>query len=597
MYILGISCFYHDSAAALLKDGELLAACQEERFTRRKHDHDFPKNAVRFCLKTAGIAAQDLNYVVFYEKPFRKFERILATFLKTAPRSWRSFPHAMAAWLGEKIWIRQILEEHLQIPKERILFAEHHLSHAASAFFCSPFTEAAILTADGVGEWISAAYGVAQDQNGPSGKNAIHLSAELRFPHSVGLLYSALTAYLGFEVNEGEYKVMGMAPYGNPRYYQEIQRLFRLFSDGSLELDLSYFRFHRDPQRSFSRKLEDLLGPPRNPGSRFVTSQTSTYDDPIPPSAQELLENQRFADIAASLQQATEEILLKMARHVHQVTGKKYLCLAGGVALNSSANYRLLKESPFEDIFVQPAAGDAGGALGAALYAYHVWLQKPRRFTMEHAYWGEEFSPDVLRGALKEAGLPYREASHLEELLEQTVQWIQAGKVIGWYQGKSEWGPRALGNRSILADPTQQRMKDKVNILIKFREPFRPFAPSIAEERVTEFCQIPKNPRTYPSRFMLLVTPVVPAQKNRIPAVTHVDGTARVQAVASKTHPLYHRLLERFAQASGVPVILNTSFNLKGEPIVHTPKDAIGTFLKSGLEALVLGNFLVAKNK
>jgi len=592
--ILGVSCYYHDAAAALLANGLLVAAAEEERFTRVKHDFSFPERAIAFCLRQGGIRAADLDFVVFYEKPFSKFERLMLSTLQTFPRSWRVFREAMLAWLGDKLWIKSRLQEHLGVVPDKILFVEHHLSHAASALFCSPFAEAAILTIDGVGEWTTTALGRGKADWDGRGRNEILLQEELRFPHSLGLLYSAFTAFLGFEVNEGEYKVMGMAPYGEPTYAEKIHRLIDVHRDGSFQLDMSYFSYHYHPERAFNGKFDAVFGRARHPKARFVTNKTSRYDDPDPPSLEELTQNQYYADVAASVQRVTEEVLLKMARHLYETTGLKRLCLAGGVGLNSVANYRLLRETPFEELYIQPAAGDSGGAIGAALYAYHVLLGRPRKFVMDHVYWGEEYGEQALHEALSEKGVR-AELLDEEPLLDRTVEALIQGKVVGWYQGRFEWGPRALGNRSILADPRSEKMKDIVNIKIKFREPFRPFAPSVLAEKAEAFFDIPEAARHYPARFMLYVVPV--KKGDVIPAVTHVDGSGRLQTVHREVSPRYHRLIEKFAEATGVPLVLNTSFNLKGEPIVATPQDALRTFYKSGMDVLVLGNAIVRKDR
>jgi carbamoyltransferase len=592
MHILGISCYYHDAAAALLRDGRLVAAAQEERFSRRKNDPGFPAQAIEFCLRQAGITAADLDYAVFYEKPFWKVERILTTALATFPRSLRVFREALLALLKEKLWIKDRIQQHLQLDPGRILFVEHHLSHAASTFFCSPYREAAILTVDGVGEWTTAALGHGTADWTGEGQNRLALTQEIRFPHSLGLLYSAFTAFLGFEVNEGEYKVMGMAPYGTPRFAEEVARLVDLKDDGSFRLDLSCLSYHYHLERSFNGRFERLFGTPREPKARFVTRQTSLYDDPNPPTPDELERNQRYADMAASIQKVTEDVLLRMANHLYETTRCPNLCMAGGVALNSVANYKILRRTPFSEVYVQPAAGDAGGALGAALYAYHVLLGKPRAFTLEHAYWGEEYTPAAIAAAVRARSFPWEEVSDDEALLDHVVEALIQGQVVGWYQGRFEWGPRALGNRSILADARQEKMKDVVNIKIKFREPFRPFAPSVLEDATERFFDIPEVKRHYPARFMLYVTPVL---SDQVPAITHVDGSGRLQTVQRASNPRYARLLEKFHEATGVPLILNTSFNLKGEPIVTTPDNALDTFARSGMDLLVLGNTVVRK--
>lgn len=590
MYTLGVSCYYHDAAAALLHDGLLVAAAQEERFTRRKHDYAFPAHAIDFCLRQAGITGRDLDYVVFYEKPFPKFERILLSLFASYPKSWRAFREAMIGWFDEKLWVRSILSEKLDVPKQHVLFVEHHLSHAASAFFCSPFDEAAIISVDGVGEWTTTAIGRGRAGTGDL-RSEIHLDREIRFPHSLGLLYSAFTAFLGFEVNEGEYKVMGMAPYGEPRYIEKVEKLVRVSDDGAFALNMDYFSYHYSDSRTFNARFEELFGSPRNSADDFVTTRTHPGTSP---NLDVVRRSQYYADIAASVQLVLEEVLLKVARHVHAQTGLRRLCLAGGVALNRVANGRILRETPFEELFVQPAAGDAGGALGAALYAWRVLLQKPGPFVMEHCYWGAEYSNGSVRRALEEKAVPFVEYGDEMTLLDRITEVLVQGKVVGWFQGRFEWGPRALGNRSILADPRRAEMKEIVNTKIKFREPFRPFAPVVLERYVEEYFE-GDGLKQYPPRFMLLVAPVKPNKRGVIPAVTHVDGSGRLQTIREEINPRYFGLIERFRQATAVPVLLNTSFNLKGEPIVATPGDALDTFMRSGIDVLVLDRFVVDK--
>jgi len=591
MHILGVSCYFHDAAAALLRDGVLVAAAEEERFTRKKHDFDFPQRAIEFCLRRGGLRAADLDYAVFFEKPFVKFERLLLTSLQTFPRSHHVFREAMISWLGEKLWIKGLIQKRLGIDPSRILFSEHHLSHAASAFFCSPFEEAAILTVDGVGEWTTAALGVGKGTD-------IKLLREIRFPHSLGLLYSAFTAFLGFEVNEGEYKVMGMAPFGKPLYRDKVEKLIRIESDGGFELDMDYFSFHYSPEKTFNSKLEALFGPPRDPRSNFFTS-TSGYpsyfgEKPANFDAASK-QNQYYADVAASIQSVTEEVMLRMARHAQRETGLTKLCMAGGVALNSAANGTIFREGLFDEIYIQPSAGDGGGALGAALYAYHTVLGRPRQFVMEHAFWGEEYGSGEIQKFLDENSIRYQLLDNEERLLERVTSALQDGKVIGWFQGRFEWGPRALGHRSILADPRSAGMKDIVNTKIKFREPFRPFAPSVLIEEAEQYFELPQADRQFPARFMLYVAKVKENKRDSIPAVTHVDGTARLQTVQEENNPLYYRLISSFERATGVPLVLNTSFNLKGEPIVNTPEEAFQTFVRSGMDILVLGHCLIEK--
>jgi len=591
VYILGISCFFHDAAAALLRDGELVAAAEEERFTRRKHDPEFPTNAIRYVMAEAGIDTSDLGHVVFFEKPFLKFERILSTALGTFPLGARVFQNAMTTWLVDKLWIAGRIAQEVGVPRDRILFSEHHLSHAASAFFCSPFEEAALLTVDGVGEWATATAGRGRGTD-------IQLLREIRFPHSIGLLYSAFTAFLGFEVNEGEYKVMGMAPYGQPRYVDLVRKLVRMAPDGSFALDLDYFTFHRSTKNSYSRRFVELFGAPRPADDHFFTAASGypPYFGPRPADFDaQARRNQHYADIAASIQVVTEQLVVNMARALHEETGLDRLGLAGGVALNSVANTKILKSSGFKELYVQPAAGDAGGALGAALYAYHALLGKPRSFTMDHAFWGPAHRDADVRAFLDGESIAYE---RLDEpaLVDRVAEAIAGGAVIGWFHGRAEWGPRALGHRSILADPRRADMKDVVNTKIKYREPYRPFAPSVLAERVGEFFDAPGVAAQHPSRFMLLVVDVAPSKRNVIPAVTHVDGTGRLQVVVREGNERYHALISRFGEVTGVPVLLNTSFNLRGEPIVNTPREAYTTFVRSQLDALVLENCLVWKD-
>jgi carbamoyltransferase len=592
VHILGISGLYHDSAAALLRDGDLVAAAQEERFSRIKYDHRFPDQAVAYCLREAGITAKDLDYVVFYEKPLLKFERIMLSHLSTFPRSWQVFREAMIAWFGEKLWLKSLITTRLGIPPGRILFVEHHLSHAASAMFCSPFHEAAVLTVDGVGEWTTTALGRATADWGNGQPNRVMLDQDVRFPHSLGLLYSAFTAWLGFKVNSGEYKVMGMAPYGQPRHVDKLDKVIRVFEDGSFTLNMDYFSFHHSVEHTYNGRFVELFGPPRVPESPFFTASSG---EDIRGREREAEDNQYYADIAASVQRVTEEILLKMSAHLHRRTGLKHLVMAGGVALNSVANGRIMRESPFERVYIQPNAGDAGGALGAALYAWHVLLGKPRRFTMEHTYYGEGFEDAKIRQLLKDQNTRYEYVADRERLADRLVEAMLREHVVGFFQGRFEWGPRALGNRSILADPRSAKMKEIVNTKIKFREPFRPFAPVVAEKDASTYFDLGKADGQYPQRFMLMVSPVRPDRGGEIPAVNHM-GTGRLQAVRREWNPLYYDVVQRFGQATGVPVLLNTSFNLRSEPIVTTPENAINTFTNSEIDLLCLGSFLVRKS-
>ena len=455
MDILGISCYYHDAAAVLLRDGQLIAASEEERFSRKKHDYGFPKQAIQYCLEAGKISGSDLDYVVFFEKPFRKLDRILASVLGTYPKSWKVFRESMITWVLDKLWVASTLQSELGVKKEKVLFSEHHLSHAASAYLCSPFDESAILTVDGVGEWVTATYGIGRG-------NDIKLTKQMDFPHSIGLLYSAFTAFLGFEVNEGEYKVMGMAPYGQPKYVDKVWKLVHQNSDGSFALDMDYFEFHHSTERTYSKKFEQLFGEPRPTKLHFFTEATGfpKYFGEPPANIKEISNlNQHYADIAASIQKVTEELILGMARNLQKETGLKNLCIAGGVGLNSVANSRIIRETPFEQVFVQPAAGDGGGALGAALWAYNTLLGKPRNFRMDHAYWGRHYGASEISSFLQGNNIPHTLIENEDKMLDQVVERIKSGKVIGWYQGRFEWGPRALGNRSIIADPGNPEMK------------------------------------------------------------------------------------------------------------------------------------------
>lgn len=594
MNILGISCDFHDSASALLVDGMLVAAAEEERFSRKKHDSDIPKMALQFCLHRAGLTAKDLDYVVFYEKPLLKFERIIQTSLCTFPRSCSTFSASMINWLQEKLWIKSRLQAAIGVPAHKILFVEHHLAHAASSMFCSPFSEAAVVTVDGVGEWTTTSIGGATARWGDNGVNQIKLTEHLSFPHSLGLLYSAFTAYLGFKVNSGEYKVMGMAPYGAPLHMDEIEKIVCVDENGGLRLNLDFFAFHRSSKKSFSDKFVALFGPPRNPESDFFTLGTHPQKNHENWDDNAAIQNQRYADIAASIQHFTEEVLIKIARFAQQQTGSKNLVLAGGVGLNSAANGRLLRESNFENIYIQPAAGDAGGALGAALYFHHVILGKPRKFVMEHAYWGAEYSQENMFQALSTCGFKFEEFSNEQKRTEQMVDALTKGAVIGLFNDRFEWGPRSLGNRSIIADPRKESMKEIVNTKIKFRESFRPFAPSVIEDRVADYFQVPGANGEYLRRFMLSVSNVRDEKKNEIPAVNH-KGTSRIQAVTRKWNRQYFDLIDTFGQATGTPLLLNTSFNLRGEPIVSSPQDAINSFANSEIDLLAMGPFIIWK--
>jgi carbamoyltransferase len=602
--ILGISAFYHDSAAALVIDGEVVAAAQEERFSRAKHDERFPTNAVAYCLKEAGITPADLDYVAYYEKPLTKFERLLETYLAFAPRGLRSFSAALPVWLKDKLFLRGAIRRGIKDRRDKpggsptpIVFLDHHESHAASAFFPSPFETAAILTLDGVGEWATASYGVGE-------RNRITLTHEQRFPHSLGLLYSAFTYYCGFKVNSGEYKLMGLAPYGKPVYADAIlKHLIDLKEDGSLWLDQRYFNYAAGLTMTNGRFHRLFGGPPRQPESQL---------------------EQRHMDLAASIQAVTEEAVLRIGRHVHRETGQKHLVLAGGVALNCVANGRLLREGPFEDIWIQPAAGDAGGALGSALFVWHQLLDKPRnantgKDTQKGSLLGPAFSDVEVQRFLNGVEAPAHHFPDEAELLDHIAGLLAAGKVVGWFHGRMEFGPRALGARSIIGDARSPQMQAQMNLKIKFRESFRPFAPVVLREHAHEWFDLDER---HESPYMLLVAPVaddkrvvIPAGQQRvmaddpdlrqrvnvvrsqIPAVTHVDFSARVQTVDVERSPRFHRLMTAFHARTGCPVLVNTSFNVRGEPIVCTPQEAYRCFRATEMDALVLESFVLHKDE
>jgi carbamoyltransferase len=560
MNILGISCFYHDSAAALLRDGDLVAAAHEERFSRKRHDPDLPSHSVRYCLREAGLSIEDVDYLAFYDKPFVKFERILLTYLATFPRSLRSYSKAMPVWLKQKLLVDKPIRRELGF-KGQILYAEHHQSHAAAAFLPSPFEEAAILTVDGVGEWATATQGIGRG-------NRIELLREIRFPHSLGLLYSAFTYYLGFKVNSAEYKVMGAAPYGKPRYADKIlEELVDLREDGSFKLNMKYFAYDYGLTMTHKR-FDALFGQPR----RDPESKMEEF----------------HWDMAASIQKVTEEMMLRMARDVHQRTGAKRLCLGGGVALNCVANGRILREGPFQDLWIQPAAGDAGSALGAALFVEHQVLGKPRKFRMDHAYWGPRYSDEEVRGYLDERRVPYRTLARDEMIREVARLLDEEQAVVGWFQGRLEWGPRSLGSRSIIADARNPENWKRVNLKIKYRESFRPFAPAVLAEKTSEWFDIDRE-----SPYMLLVCQV--REGRSIPAVTHVDGSARIQTVRREQHAEFYDLMREFDRRTDCPVLINTSFNVRGEPIVCTPDDAYLCFMRTEMDVLVLGNQILLK--
>jgi carbamoyltransferase len=596
MYILGISAFYHDSAAALIHDGKVVAASMEERFSRKKHDNGYPAMAVDYCLEAAGITAQDLSYVVFYEKPYVKFERILLSTLNTFPSSWGVWKEAMVSWLKEKLWVKNEIMNRLGIGYEKVLFADHHMSHAASAFFASPFKDAAVLTVDGVGEWTTTTLGNATSYfEGETGKNDINLFAEQRFPHSIGLLYSTFTAWLGFRVNNGEYKVMGMSPYGEPKYVDKVHKVVDVnYANGEYNLNMDYFDYHRSIERSYSQKFLDLFGEARDDGSEFFTMKTN------PERANEkaaMDKNQYYADVSASIQRVTEDTLISILKELHKRTGQTKLVMAGGVALNTKANWRLLNETPFDEIYIQPAAGDDGGAMGAAFWAYYMMEGKPRvKDAMPHAYWGKEYTDADAKEFLDSKGIKYESfVDNPDKMIEIIVdQMVNHQSVVGLHQGRFEWGPRALGNRSILADPRSLEMKEVVNTKIKFREPFRPFAPVILRDRSPEYFDYAGVATHEAPRYMLMVAPFKEGMGDKVQAVNH-EGTGRLQAIDRETNPRYYDIVKCFGDATGVPVVLNTSFNLRGEPIVNTPRDAFNTFANSDIDMLAIGNLLVRK--
>ena len=594
MYILGVSAFYHDSAACLLKDGEIIAAAQEERFTRKKHDAGFPSNAIRYCLKEASIAAKDIDNVVFYEKPFVKFERLLETYLAFAPKGFRSFAKAMPVWIKDKLFQKSALIKELKLTidddinwQERLLFSEHHLSHAASAYYPSPFESAAVLTLDGVGEWTTTSLAIGKGSN-------LKVVKEIHFPHSLGLLYSAFTYYTGFKVNSGEYKVMGLAPYGEPRYADLIrEKLITVAEDGSFQLDMSYFGYATSLKMT-NKKFDALFGgPPRTSETEFT---------------------QREMDLAASVQKVTEDIVLALARGIAKETGERNLCLAGGVALNCVANGILLREKIFENIWIQPAAGDAGGALGAALSTWYLHHKKERstskeRDAMKGAYLGPMFTDTEIEAELIACGARFKKLSKTE-MIEAAASALADKKAVGWMQGRMEFGPRALGGRSIIADPRSPVMQKQLNLKVKYRESFRPFAPSVLREDVGDWFEHDMD-----SPYMLLVADVqnekrramtedeealfgidkLNVPRSTVPAITHVDYSARIQTVHADTNPKYHAVISRFKEKTGCPLVVNTSFNVRGEPIICTPMDAFKCFMGTEMDVLAIGNYVLYK--
>ncbi len=588
MNILGISAFYHDSAACLVRDGKLVAAAQEERFTRKKHDFEFPKNAAEFCLRSNGLTIKDINYVVFYDKPVLKFERLLQTYLTTAPKGFTSYARAMPLWLKEKLWIPETIKNELNYEGE-ILFTEHHQSHAGSAFYPSPYQEAAILTIDGVGEWTTNSLGIGKG-------NKFSLIKDIKFPHSLGLLYSAFTYFTGFKVNSGEYKVMGLAPYGEPKYVQTIyDNLIDLKEDGSFHLNLRYFSYMSELHMTNDEFAALFGGPRRKPETPLA---------------------QREMDLARSIQEVVEECMLRQARFLHKESGLDNLCLAGGVALNCVGNGKLLREGPFKNIWIQPAAGDAGGALGAALCVWYGYLNNPRltdnkRDFQKASLLGPEYSSEEVIEDLTACGAVFKQLPE-DEMFSKVADLLAQEKVIGWFQGRMEFGPRALGGRSIIGDARSKTMQSKMNLKIKFRESFRPFAPAVMREDVSQYFEMDCD-----SPYMLLVAPVrkerrlqmtaeqeklfgiakLNVPRSDIPAVTHVDYSARIQTVARDEHPTFYKLLAAFKKKTGCSVLVNTSFNVRGEPIVCTPKDAYTCFMRTEIDCLVINNFLMFKEE
>ena len=589
MYILGISCFYHDSAAALIKDGTIIAAAQEERFTRKKHDDNFPHGAVQFCLKQAGIDVSQIDYVAFYEKPLVKFERLLRTYFAYAPFGLNSFMKAIPQWIRKKLWMPELIMESLKEFKGKIIYPEHHESHAAAAFFPSPYSEAAFLTIDGVGEWTTTSFGIGKG-------NQVTIDYELHFPHSLGLLYSAFTYYTGFKVNSGEYKVMGLAPYGEPKYVDLIYKhIIDLKEDGSFKLNMDYFNFAAGLTMTNDKFHQLFGGPPREPETWMT---------------------QREMDLARSVQVVTEEIMMRIAKHIRKVTGQKRLCLAGGVALNCVANGKLFKEKIFDDIWIQPAAGDAGSALGAALFVWHQYLGNARTCnetddTQQGSYLGPHFSDDYIETFLKNKNIPHSKLTR-PVMIDKISDALAQEKVVGWFQERMEFGPRALGSRSIIGDARSAKMQSVMNLKIKYRESFRPFAPSVLREKVSDYFDM-----DYDSKYMLLVADVkedkrIPMTEEQqklfgieklniprsgIPAVTHIDYSARIQTVHKDTHGAYYELIHAFYEKTGCPVIVNTSFNVRGEPIVCTPEDAFRCFMRTEMDYLVLGNYVLDKTQ
>src|SRR3989338_4101836 len=571
MYILGISCYYHDSAAALLKDGKIVAAAEEERFTRKKHDNSFPINAVAFCLENQKITIKDITCIGFYEKPLLKFERVLFQHLQMFPFSYKTFLSSLPSWINEKLRVPKIIRKKLNYTGD-IFFIHHHMAHAASSFLVSPFEKAAILTVDGVGEWTTTAYGIGEGNN-------IHLLKEIRFPTSLGLLYSTITGYLGFSINNSEYKVMGLSPYGlmdreKNEYYHRLKTIIDVKDDGSYQFDMDYFAYHYKDRMPSPKLCRLLKGPVRQPESELT---------------------QRHKDIAAALQMVTEDIMYRMLNHVYKVTNCENLVLGGGVALNSVGNGKILTSTPFKNIWIHPNATDGGNSIGVAAYVYNVILGHKRRFVLQSPFLGPEYSTGDIKTFLNKNNIKFRELSR-DEIVPQTAKLINDNLVIGWFQGRMEWGPRALGARSILSNPCNQEMQEILNLKVKHREKFSPFAPVVCEDDALNYfdCDVPIPE---PTDYMLMVYPIKKRGQKKIPSVTHVDGSGRLQTVRRHQNPPYYDLIKKFGELSGIPILINTSFNIRGEPIVCTPYDAYKCMMGTGIDCLVMGTFLIKREE
>ncbi len=564
MYILGLSCFYHDASACLLKDGKVVSACEEERFTRKKHDTRFPIEATRWCMEEEGIITKDLDYIAFYEKPFIKFERMMSQHMESFPKSLNTFTNSMPSWINEKMRVQSLIKKNLKYDGD-VYYIDHHLAHAASSFLVSPYKESAILTVDGVGEWDTTTLGYGKD-------NKIELIKSIEFPHSIGLLYSTITALLGFRVNNDEYKIMGLAPYGKPRFVDKFMKFIDIKEDGSYILDMSYFEYIYNMKMP-SKKMTDELGEIRKKEGKIT---------------------QHHKDIAATVQKVTEDMVLKMLNHLYEITKNDNLCISGGVALNSVANGKILKNTPFKNLYIQPAAGDGGTSLGAAIFAYNSILDQKRGQVLDTGYLGPSYNTTEIKQFLDKNEIKYTRLKNIDEITRKTAELIYKDKIIGWFQGKMEWGPRALGSRSILANPLNPDMKDIINARVKHREGFRPFAPAITIEDVGDYFEC-DDPLPIPADFMLLVYPIKKDKQKLIPSVTHVNGSGRLQTIRKDQNPRYWGVIKDFEKLSGIPIIINTSFNVKGEPIVCTPYDAYRCMMGTGIDYLIIDEFLIDK--